>query len=175
VSYFASGSDLPRLPGDHAGFLSYVIESLIEVPPATVFDFCSDLRNELVWNPNAEEVDKLTDGPVDMGTLFRARWANAGEVTVEMVEYDPPSTWATRSIARGMEVVFRGSVVEAPGGSRYAARMTIRPSGLAWLYAPVAWLAMRGQDTTNMRLIRETLESKGKRTDGGRDTASREL
>jgi len=53
--------------------LSYVAKDVITASPVEVFDFCSDLRNELVWNPNAEQVDKLTDGPVGAGTRFRAR------------------------------------------------------------------------------------------------------
>lgn len=143
--------------------LSYAIEGVIEASPVDVFDFCSDLRNELVWNPNAEAVEKLTDGPVDTGTRFRARWANAGEVIVEVVGFDRPESWATRSIARRMEVLFRGTVDDENGETRYVARMEVRPMGLAWLYAPLAWLAMRRQDATNMRLIKQALES-GERT-----------
>jgi hypothetical protein len=90
--------------------LSYTKQRVIGVAPEEVFNFCSDLRNELVWNPNAEQVEKLVDGPVRVGTRFPARWSNAGEVIVEVVEFDRPQSWATRSIARGMEVVFRGTV-----------------------------------------------------------------
>lgn len=139
--------------------LSYVVEDVIEASPVEVFDFCSDLRNELVWNPNAEQVDKLTDGPVGLGTRFRARWANAGEVIVEVFEFDRPKRWATRSVARGMEVVFRGAVSEENGRTRYVARMEVRPRGLAWLYAPLALLAMHRQDITNMSLIKRAVEA----------------
>jgi len=139
--------------------LSYVAEDVITASPVEVFDFCSDLRNELVWNPNAEQVDKLTDGPVGAGTRFRARWANAGEAIVEVSEFDRPNSWATRSAARGMEVVFRGAVSEENGRTRYVARMEVRPRGIAWLYAPLALLAMRRQDITNMRLIKEAVEA----------------
>ena len=139
--------------------LSYTKQGAIGVAPEEVFDFGSDLRNELVWNPNAEQVEKLADGPVRVGTRFRARWSNAGEVIVEVVEFDRPQSWATRSIARGMEVVFRGTVAAQDDGTRYVGRMELRPRGLAWLYAPFALLAMSRQDVTNMRLIKESLES----------------
>lgn len=139
--------------------LRYAVEDVMAASPAEVFDFCSDLRNELVWNPNADQVDKLTDGPVGAGTRFRARWANAGEVMVEVVEFDRPKRWATRSLARGMEVIFRGAVSEENGGARYVARMEVRPIGLAWVYAPLAVLAMRRQDIINMRLIKEAVEA----------------
>ena len=39
--------------------LSYA-EIVIQSPPARVFDFCADLRNELIWNPNAKHVELLT-------------------------------------------------------------------------------------------------------------------
>lgn len=139
--------------------LSYVVEDVIAASPEEVFDFCSDLRNELVWNPNAVQVEKLTDGPIETGTRFRARWSNVGEVIVELSQFDRPKRWATRSAARGIEVVFRGAVSEEGGKTRYVARMELLPMGMAWLYAPLALLAMRRQDTTNMRLIRETLEA----------------
>jgi hypothetical protein len=139
---------------------SYVKEAVIDVSQAEAFRFCSDLRNEMAWNPNAEQVDKLSDGPVDVGTRFRARWSNAGEVLVEVVEFDPPRSWATRSAARGMEIVSRGEVIADPGGgTRYTAHMEVQPRGLAWIYAPLAVLAMRRQDTINMSLIKQTLES----------------
>lgn len=60
-----------------------------------------------------------------------------------------------------MEVVFRGTVVGQNGGTRSVARMELTPRGLAWLYAPLALLAMRRQDTTNMRLIKGASESQG--------------
>jgi hypothetical protein len=58
-----------------------------------------------------------------------------------------------------MEVVFRGAVSEENGRTRYVARMEVRPRGIAWLYAPLALLAMRRQDITNMRLIKEAVEA----------------
>jgi hypothetical protein len=39
-----------------------------------VFDYCSDNRNELEWNPSAISIEKLTDGPVGLGTKYLARW-----------------------------------------------------------------------------------------------------
>lgn len=32
------------------------------------FDYLSDLRNELEWNPGMDTIEKLTDGPVGLGT-----------------------------------------------------------------------------------------------------------
>jgi hypothetical protein len=44
--------------------LAYSIETVIRRSPEDVFEFCSDLRSELQWNPRVKYVEKLTDGPV---------------------------------------------------------------------------------------------------------------
>ena len=69
--------------------LSYRTETVIHRPPEDVFDFCSDLRSELQWNPKAKYVEKLTDGPVSVGTRYQARWSNSGPTAVEVITLIP--------------------------------------------------------------------------------------
>lgn len=138
--------------------LWYACEIVIGNSPEAVFAFCSDLRNEMVWNPKARSVEKLTDGPVGVGTRFLARWSNAGPTVVEIVRFDRPHQWETRSITRGLEVAMTGTVEENALGARYLARVQLRPHGVAVLYAPLALRAMRRQEPRSMRLIRDTLE-----------------
>src|SRR5215217_6960115 len=139
--------------------LAYRTETVIRRSPEEVFDFCSDLRSELQWNPKAKYVEKLTHGPVGVGTRYRARWSNSGPTTVEVVAFDRPRSWETTTRARGMVIRFRGTVTDAAPGARYAASLDLHPRGLAWLVAPLALVAMRRQDQTNMHRIKETLES----------------
>jgi uncharacterized protein YndB with AHSA1/START domain len=80
--------------------LSYRTETVIRRPPQDVFDFCSDLRSELQWNPKVRYVEKLTDGPVRVGTRYRARWAISGPTAVEVVQFDRPRSWETKATAR---------------------------------------------------------------------------
>jgi uncharacterized protein YndB with AHSA1/START domain len=56
------------------------IEGEIEIaqPPETVFDAVADERNEPRYNPRLSGVEKLTSGPIGMGTRFRARTAGRG-------------------------------------------------------------------------------------------------
>jgi uncharacterized protein YndB with AHSA1/START domain len=139
--------------------LSYRTETVIRRPPQDVFDYCSDLRSELQWNPKVNYVEKLTDGPVRVGTRYRARWANSGPTAVEVVQFDRPRSWETKATARGMSIRFQGTVTDAAPGARYTAQLELRPRRLAWLVAPLALLAMRRQDQQNMQRIREALES----------------
>ena len=69
--------------------LSYRTETVIRRPPQDVFAHCSDLRSELQWNPKANYVEKLTDGPVRVGT----RYEHGGPTA------DPPPSRSSSSIA----------------------------------------------------------------------------
>jgi hypothetical protein len=144
------------------GALSYRIESLIRKPPEDVLDFCSDLRSELRWNPKVKYIEKLTDGPVGVGTRYRAQWSNSGPTAVEVVQFDRPRMWETNAKARGMVIRFQGTVADAAPGARYTAYLELQPKRPARLVAPLALLAvlvMRRQDQKNMHRIREALES----------------
>ena len=144
--------------------LSYRTETVIHRPPEDVFDFCSDLRSELQWNPKAKYVEKLTDGPVSVGTRYQARWSNSGPTAVEVIRFDPPRRWETTTRAPGMNVRFQGTVTDATPGARYTASLELHPKGLARLVAPLALLAMRRQDQQHMHRIRQALESSAMRS-----------
>jgi hypothetical protein len=58
--------------------VAYSTEMVIHRPAQDVFDYCSDLRSELQWNPKVKYVQKLTEGPVGVGTRYRAQWSNSG-------------------------------------------------------------------------------------------------
>jgi hypothetical protein len=45
----------------------------IRCSPEEAFDYLSDHRSELEWNPGIGSIDKLTDGPVDLRTKYRRR------------------------------------------------------------------------------------------------------
>jgi hypothetical protein len=77
--------------------LSYRTETVIRRPSEDVFEFCSDLRSELQWNPKVKYVEKITDGPVEVGTRYRAQWSNSGPTTVVVVQFHRPRRWETNT------------------------------------------------------------------------------
>src|SRR5919106_2304753 len=103
--------------------LSYAQSAFIRQSPAEVARFCSDLRNELLWNPDAISVEKLTEGPIGVGTRYRAQWRNTKPTIVEVVGFEPGQRWVTESRAMGMEIRPIGTVEPASGGTRFAAEL----------------------------------------------------
>lgn len=120
--------------------LSYRTEMVMRRAPEEVFDYCSDLRSELQWNPNVKYVEKLTDGPVGVGTRYRARWANSGPTTVEVVQFDRPHTWETTAIARGMGIRSKAPSPTRPQGRATPQTWSSNPRGWpGWLRLLPCW------------------------------------
>lgn len=116
--------------------LAYRIETVIRRAPEDVFDYCSELQ----WNPKVKYVEKLTGGPVGVGTRYRARWANSGPTTVEMVGFDRPRRWETNATARGMGIRFQGTVTDAALGAGYTASLELQPGAWpGWLRPLPSW------------------------------------
>lgn len=137
---------------------SYSRSTTIRRPPEVVFDFLSDLRHELGWNPDAIRVDKLTDGEVGPGTRFSATWRRTRPTEVEVIAFDRPRLWATRSAAMGMTIETRGVVSPHPEGALYTVTITASGSRLARLVARVALRMMERGEDRNMANIRAALE-----------------
>lgn len=139
--------------------LSYSRSTTIRRPPEVVFDFLSDLRHELEWNPDAIRVDKLTDGEVGPGTRFMAKWRRTRPTQVEILSFDRPRSWTTRSAALGMTIDTLGVVSPHADGALYTVTISASASGLASLVAPLALRMMERGEARNMAAIRSALES----------------
>ena len=59
-------------------------EIVIKRPVNEVFEFVADERNEPRYNPQMRVAEKITDGPLGVGTQFRATTVSFGR-QVEMV------------------------------------------------------------------------------------------
>lgn len=120
---------MARITGD------IVIDRSIE----DVFDFVADERNEPSYNHAILRSDKLTDGPVGMGTRFRTTHKGARrpvEMMVAITEYDRPRRMASKTTMSWSEV--EGELSFEPVGSSTKMRWhwDVRPKGLANLLRP---------------------------------------
>ena len=52
------------------------VENAIEIcrSPGDVFDYLTGITKEAEWNPRTRRVEKLTPGPIGLGTRFGAEW-----------------------------------------------------------------------------------------------------
>ena len=83
-----------------------VVENAIEIEarPEAVFDYCTDVLREPEWNPKLLEVEKLTAGPIGLGTRCRIRLDGVGWSTTEKIGFQRPSFCAATSASRLLDV-----------------------------------------------------------------------
>lgn len=131
--------------------------AVIRCTPEEAFDYLSDHRAELEWNPKCKVMEKLTDGPVGLGTRYRARWKGSPYVEMETVAYDRPRTWTMHN-GGPIEVTLTCRLEPVPEGARLHAEFEPRPHGWFRLLFPVFLLAIRRDEAANMRHIKDALE-----------------
>lgn len=130
---------------------------IIRCTPVEAFDFLSDHRAELEWNPKCEVMDKLTEGPAGTGTMYRAKRKNSPYVELETVAFERPRTWTMHN-GGPIEVTFTARVEAVTEGTRLSVEFAPWSHGWFRLLYPLFLLAMRRDEKKNMNLIREALE-----------------
>ncbi len=131
--------------------------TVIHCKPEQAFDYLSDMRNELEWNPAVQMVEKLTGGPVGIGTRFRAKWKGGPPLEVTVVKYNRPHTWEAHN-GGPLEVVFKARLESVAEGTRLSVDFDARPHGWFRLVFPLFLPKLRRDEKANMTYIRMALE-----------------
>jgi len=140
-----------------------VVESAIEIEakPEAIFDYCTDVRREPEWNSKLLEVEKITAGPIGVGTRFRLRFDGAGWSTTENTVFDRPRFWAATSASRLLDVRFEGEVTPTVRGARLSVRTLLMPHGVLRFVSPILRRFMRQQWEHHLRRLKARLEVTG--------------
>jgi uncharacterized protein YndB with AHSA1/START domain len=82
-------------------------EIVIDRRPEDVFDFVADEENEPQYSPQMRLAKKLTEGPIGVGTSFRAEMTGRGRVvpmTIQFTEFDRPRRLEERVQMKAMDL-----------------------------------------------------------------------
>src|SRR5690348_1483195 len=112
----------------------------IERAPEEVFDFVADERNEPQYNPRMTHAEKISSGPIGVGTRFRAVMMGIGpaaEMTIDYTAYDRPKRLASTTHLSNMDI--EGVLLFEPvsDGTRMHWNWDIEPRGFYKLMAPL--------------------------------------
>jgi carbon monoxide dehydrogenase subunit G len=122
-------------------------EIMIDRPLEEVFDFVADESNEPKYNPRMTRADKITPGPVGVGTRFNSVMSGPGraaEMTIEFTEFDRPRRITEKVHLSNMDI--HGRLMFEPVGT--ATRMKwvwdLEPHGVVKLLGPIVrWIGDR--------------------------------
>jgi len=140
-----------------------VVENAIEIEASSeaVFDYCTDVLREPEWNPKLLEVEKLTAGPIGLGTRFRIRLDGVGWSTTENIAFQRPSFCAATSASRLLDVRLEWEVTPTERGARLSVRTLLLPHGVLRFAQPILRRIMREQWEHHLRRIKAKLELTG--------------
>jgi uncharacterized protein YndB with AHSA1/START domain len=140
-------------------------EIVINRPVEEVFDFVADERNEPRYNPGMLRAEKLSPGPVGLGSRFRAEMRTRPrptKMTTEFTGYERP--WRLALTTRLATMDIRGALTfdPVPGGTRMRWSWQVQPRGPLKLMTPVvARIGARQEQAiwTNLKCVLEVREA----------------
>lgn len=142
--------------------MATVIENTVGIArsPEEVFDYLADQGHEPEWNPDCVSMQKLTDGPVGIGSKFRAKWKQGPVVFTEVTAYERPRMW---TYVNGGSIGCVLTVTLEPasgGGTRLTSRGVWTANGFARLFFPVFMRIMRKAEVQVLANARGAMEER---------------
>lgn len=120
---------------------------VIDRPLEDVFDYVADERNEPTYNAQMRLAEKISDGPIGVGTQYRAEVVSGGRpvsMVIEFTEYERPRRLASRTTMAAMDIAYTLTFEPVPEGTRMLWSGEIEPHGLLKLMGLlVAWMGRR--------------------------------
>jgi polyketide cyclase/dehydrase/lipid transport protein len=136
------------------------VENAIEIcrSPEDVFDYLTGITKEAEWNPRTRRAEKLTPGPIGLGTRFGAEWIKGNPAIVEYVGFERPMAWASTARSRRLGAKGEGRISPTEQGSRVVVSTNLRPKGLLALLLPLMRRIMHEREDQNLERVNAILE-----------------
>jgi uncharacterized protein YndB with AHSA1/START domain len=119
----------------------------IERPVEDVFDFVADESNEPKYNPRMTRADRITGGPIGVGTRFKCVMTGVGpavEMTMEFTEFERPRRIAEVVHLASMDIHGLLLFEAVPGGTWMKWVWDLEPHGVMRFLGPlVRWMGDR--------------------------------
>lgn len=133
----------------------------IAATPEAVFAFIQDIDHFAEVLTSVVRVEKITGGPVELGTRFReTRLINGRETTVEIevTSYDPPHRYSATSITNGMSVTYHYTFTPENEGTRVHLQAKATAGGLKKLMLPLVVSFMKKEDSDHLQQLKAAVE-----------------
>lgn len=135
----------------------------INRPISEVFEFITDFSNGPKMNEDIINVEKLTEGPVRIGSKFKEtrviRGRNA-EAAIEVVKYNPSEEFSAQSVSNGLIVTYHYQMSEVTDGTTVSFQCEVKTSGIIMaLTKPFLIKILKQEDGDHLKDIKRVIES----------------
>lgn len=134
------------------------------MPRSEVFAFAQDPDTVRLWNSNAIEYERITEGPVNEGTQIRIKTRVLGrtfESTAEVTEFEEGRRVVSRTVESPIDVENEIRYEDANGGTRMTLRQEAEIPGGSFgkLADPLAGPDVSKDVRSNLEKLKELLEA----------------
>lgn len=143
----------------------FEVTTEIDRPVEEVFAFLADGENDPRFSPRVQEIARVTEGPVGVGTVFRSTVKDAGVRTrreFRITEFEPPTRIRWTETSENLVTAEEGGYDLEPTGER-TTRVRLFNSltghGVGKMIAGVALNAARNDAEDFGRRIKQAVES----------------
>lgn len=130
----------------------------IQKPPEVVFDFISDMRNELNWNPDAAFIEKKTEGDIGIGSVFKAKWSLSDTIDVAITKYDRPFDVTFENGGQlEVKLILKLTAIDSTA-TKLESTFIATPHGFIRVIFPFFKRQLKSQESINMQNLKNALE-----------------
>lgn len=145
---------------------SFADKLIIRRPLQEVFDFASNLANAPQIMDNIMKTEKLTEGPIGVGTKFKETRGIRGreaDAIIEIIQFNPPESYSVRSEANGLIVTYHYSFKEVENGTEVEFQCIVKTSGIVMAVTKSLIVKiLKQEDADHLKNLRRVLENEEK-------------
>ncbi|UCZ51623.1 SRPBCC family protein [Bacillus shivajii] len=134
-----------------------IVESIDDV-----FQFIANPKNATYYFVNVVEVDQLTDGEIKVGAKFKEFRQLANRkvgAELEVTKYEPVGSYAIKSNANGLEVIYHYTFEETENGTKVVFTGNVKTKKLSMkLMRPLLVKMMKREDGDHLKGVKKLLE-----------------
>jgi hypothetical protein len=144
---------------------------VIHKPVEEVFSYASNLDNSKEIMENVVEIERLTEGPLQVGSKFKEtreiRGRKASSI-IEFTEFLPNERYAVKSETNGLKVVYHYDFKRTvEGGTKVVFQGDIHTSGFMMkLTKPIIRKILKKEDGGHLNQLKRLLEGMAEETNG---------
>jgi carbon monoxide dehydrogenase subunit G len=138
---------------------------VIDRPVEEVFAFLADGENDKKFSPRVLEINKTTDGPPGLGTVYASTVKDAGMTTrreFKLTEFEPPTRIRWAELSKNIVVATEGGYDLEPAGegkTKLTVFNVLEGRGIGKLIAPLALRSARKGADEFGRSIKAAVEA----------------
>jgi len=139
-------------------------EIVINRPVEEVFDVVADERDEPRFNPRMRRAEKISEGPIGVGTRFRAEVVSMGrpiEMVIVITGYERPRRLASTTHMSSMDIQYTLTFEPVSEGTRMRWSGDLEPRGMFKLMSPMVARMGRRQERRIWTGLRRLLGGQG--------------